>query len=378
MRGSFEALNLFVEIPDLAERLGPRFPFDERARFLEDPDRLREVVPLQLQIEQLAPGFAHLLLYEIGDVSLEAFGRLLPDAGRGFDVPPFQRLARLAQEALRGRDIHPHCAYFMCEAVPLLDRLPRIVEILRLGLKSVEDDLVGVPGAVVVAGFHPADGLQESRSDEADAGLSLRRSNLLDETLDSFADEVHEGDIEGTPGVRDQCDRALDVAPLPRLDGVVDDPLPFVDFESDPFRGDQEGFHLVHELRAYSVAAPSENSAPHPGQTVASAATRVSHTGQRNFSPSSRAVDTIEAESEAAAVSPASGELRATLFNDSMISRWSSLPSMIEARISSMLRPSRTGTSTGSCGPPARSNRVRAVWHEGHTRASASMEESQT
>src|SRR5437667_413199 len=228
MRGSFEALNLFVEIPDLAERLGPRFPFDERARFLEDPDRLREVVPLQLQIEQLAPGFAHLLLYEIGDVSLEAFGRLLPDAGRGFDVPPFQRLARLAQEALRGRDIHPHCAYFMCEAVPLLDRLPRIVEILRLGLKSVEDDLVGVPGAVVVAGFHPADGLQESRRDEADAGLSLRRSNLLDETLDSFADEVHEGDIEGTPGVRDQCDRALDVAPLPRLDGVVDDPLPFV------------------------------------------------------------------------------------------------------------------------------------------------------
>src|SRR5207247_1038766 len=159
MRGSFEALNLFVEIPDLAERLGPRFPFDERARLLEDPDRLRAVVPL-------------------------------------------------------------------------LDRLPRIVEILRLGLKSVEDDLVGVPGAVVVAGFHPADGLQESRRDEADAGLSLRRSNLLDETLDSFADEVHEGDIEGTPGVRDQCDRALDIAPLPRLDGVVDDPLPLVDFES--------------------------------------------------------------------------------------------------------------------------------------------------
>src|SRR5437667_460441 len=170
MRGSFEALNLFVEIPDLAERLGPRFPFDERARFLEDPDRLREVVPLQLQIEQLAPGFAHLLLYEIGDVS----------------------------------------------------------------------------------------------RDEADAGLSLRRSNLLDETLDSFADEVHEGDIEGTPGVRDQCDRALDVAPLPRLDGVVDDPLPLVDFESDPFRGDQEGFHLVHELRELSV-----EQLPVPGRNPA-------------------------------------------------------------------------------------------------------------
>src|SRR5438309_3193807 len=253
MRGSFEALNLFVEIPNLAERLGPRFPFDERTRFLEDPDRLREIVPLQLQIEQLAPGFAHLLLYEIRDVSLEAFGRLLPDAGRGFDVPPFQRLTGLAQEALRGRDIHPHRPHLVRESVPLLDRLPRIVEILCLRLKSVEDDLVGVPCAVVVASLHPTDGLQESRRDDADAGLSLRRSDLLDEALDSFADEVHKSDIEGTPGVRDECDRALDVAPLPRLDGIVDDPLPFVDFESDPFRGDEEGFHLVHELRELSV-----------------------------------------------------------------------------------------------------------------------------
>src|SRR5437879_11789702 len=102
MRGSFEALNLFVEIPDLAERLGPRFPFDDRARFLEDPDRLREVIPLQLQIEQLAPGFAHLLPNEIRDVSLQAFGRLAPGAGRGFDVPRFRRPARLAPGALRG------------------------------------------------------------------------------------------------------------------------------------------------------------------------------------------------------------------------------------------------------------------------------------
>src|SRR5437016_1966093 len=156
MRGSFEALNLFVEIPNLAERLGPRFPFDERTRFLEDPDRLREVVPLQLQIEQLAPGFTHLLLNEIRDVSLEAFRRLLADAGRGFDVPPFERLTGLAQEALRGRDIHPHRPHFVRESVP-------------------------------------------------------------------------------------------------RLDGIVDDPLPFVDFESDPFRGDEEGFHLVHELRELSV-----------------------------------------------------------------------------------------------------------------------------
>src|SRR5947207_13029568 len=114
MRGSFEALNLFVEIPDLAERLGPRFPFDERARFLEDPDRRCAVVPLQLQIEQLAPGFAHLLLYEIGDVSLEAFGGLLRDAGRGFDGAPFARLACVARQARRGRYFLPHCEYVRC------------------------------------------------------------------------------------------------------------------------------------------------------------------------------------------------------------------------------------------------------------------------
>src|SRR6267143_3226910 len=138
------------------------------------------------------------------------------------------------------------------------------------------------------------------------------------------------------------------------------------------------GTDALHTGHSYSVAAPSENSAPQPGHTVASAATRVSHTGQRNFSPSSRAVDIIDAESEAAAVSPDSGVWRATLFNDSMISRWSSLPSMIEARISSMLRPSLTGTSTGSCGPPARSNSVRSGWHEGHTRAAAPMDEPQT
>src|SRR5712691_7205799 len=81
------------------------------------------------------------------------------------------------------------------------------------------------------------------------------------------------------------------------------------------------GTDALHTGHSYSVAAPSENSAPQPGQTVASAATSVSHTGHRNFSPSSRAVDTMEAESEAVAVSPVSDVLRATLFSDSMISR---------------------------------------------------------
>src|SRR2546426_5296381 len=81
------------------------------------------------------------------------------------------------------------------------------------------------------------------------------------------------------------------------------------------------GTGALHTGHSYSVSAPSENSAPQPGQTVASAATRVSHTGQRNFSPSSRAVEMIEAELEAVAVSPDSDVLRATLFNDSMISR---------------------------------------------------------
>src|SRR5207249_7479732 len=35
------------------------------------------------------------------------------------------------------------------------------------------------------------------------------------------------------------------------------------------------GTDALHTGHSYSVAAPSENSAPHPGQTVASAATRV-------------------------------------------------------------------------------------------------------
>src|SRR5436853_7460627 len=76
------------------------------------------------------------------------------------------------------------------------------------------------------------------------------------------------------------------------------------------------GTDALHTGHSYSVAAPSENSAPHPGQTVASAATRVSHTGQRNFSPSSRAVDTIEADSVDDDVSADSGELRARHYDD--------------------------------------------------------------
>jgi len=79
----------------------------------------------------------------------------------------------------------------------------------------------------------------------------------------------------------------------------------------------------------------------------------------------------------AASTSADSGVSRATFFSVSKISRWSSLPSMIEARISSMLRPSFTGVSIGSR-PPPMSNKVRSVWHEGHTRAFASIGVSQT
>src|SRR5256714_8319087 len=81
------------------------------------------------------------------------------------------------------------------------------------------------------------------------------------------------------------------------------------------------GTDALQTGHSYSVAEPSENSAPQAGQTVASAATRVSHTGHRNFSPSSRAVEIMEADPEAVAVSPDSDVLRATLFSDSMISR---------------------------------------------------------
>src|SRR5713226_6164247 len=138
------------------------------------------------------------------------------------------------------------------------------------------------------------------------------------------------------------------------------------------------GTEALHTGHSYSVDSPSEISAPQPGQTVVLAATRVSHTGHRNFSPSSGGVALTDVEVRAATTSPDSGVFLATLLRDSMISRWSSLPSMIEARISSMLRPSLTGTSTVSWDPPARSNKVRSVWHEGQTRASTSTEESQT
>src|SRR6266545_4331624 len=52
---------------------------------------------------------------------------------------------------------------------------------------------------------------------------------------------------------------------------------------------------------------------------------------------------------------------------------------MMDARISSMLRPSFSATLTVSWDVwPPMSNSARSVWHEGHTRASASIGESQT
>src|SRR3989475_12621980 len=67
----------------------------------------------------------------------------------------------------------------------------------------------------------------------------------------------------------------------------------------------------------------------------------------------------------------------ATISHVTKFSLCSTFHPMIDARISSMLRPSLTGTSPGSREPPT-SNRVKSVWHEGHMRAAASIGESQT
>src|SRR5207244_1595553 len=83
--------------------------------------------------------------------------------------------------------------------------------------------------------------------------LAFRRSDSCRAPREPPADEVHEGDVEGPPGVRDERDRPLDVAPFPCLNRIVDDSLPFFNLEPDPFRGDQEGLHLVHELGELAV-----------------------------------------------------------------------------------------------------------------------------
>src|SRR3989442_1765168 len=142
-------------------------------------------------------------------------------------------------------------------------------------------------------------------------------------------------------------------------------------------RSASAGTEVLHTGHSYSVASPSENSAPQPGHTVASAETSVSHTGQRNCSPRSAAASMAGLGFASAPSSADSGVSRATFLSVSKISRGASLPSMIEARISSMLRPSLTGISSGSVLVPM-SNKVRSVWHEGHTRASASIGVSQT
>src|SRR3989442_8528409 len=142
-------------------------------------------------------------------------------------------------------------------------------------------------------------------------------------------------------------------------------------------RSASAGTEALQTGHSYSVASPSENSAPQPEQTVASAETSVSQTGHRNCSPRSAAASVTARGFVAASTSADSGVSRATFFSVSKISRWSSLPSMIEARISSMLRPSFTGVSVGTR-PPPMSYTVRSVWHEGHTSAIASIAVSQT
>src|SRR5437773_5420589 len=43
------------------------------------------------------------------------------------------------------------------------------------------------------------------------------------------------------------------ISPFSCLDRVVDDPLPFLDLEADPFRGDEERLDFVHELGEFAV-----------------------------------------------------------------------------------------------------------------------------
>src|SRR5439155_1319900 len=310
----------------------PILLLDRRAGPLQDPDRLGQIVPLELEVQELAPSLSHLLLHELGHVARPAIVRLLPDPCRGCEIPALQGVAGLAEHAFGALDLHAHRSHLLDQAVSVIDRPAGIVEVLRLGLEPSQDALVEVPGAVVVARLHATDRFEETGGDGVRARLSLGRSDFLDEAFDAASDEVDEGNVEGATGVGDQRDRAFDVPPFACLDRVVDDPLPFLDLEADPFRGDEERLDFVHELResagtealhtghSYSVDSPSENSAPQAGHTVASAATRVSQTGQRNFSPSSRDTEVADA----ASTSPDSGELRATLFRDSMISRWSS------------------------------------------------------
>ena len=141
----------------------------------------------------------------------------------------------------------------MDQAVSVIDRPAGIVEVLRLGLEPSQDALVEVPGAVVVARLHATDRFEETGGDGVRARLSLGRSDFLDEAFDAASDEVDEGNVEGATGVGDQRDRAFDVPPFACLDRVVDDPLPFLDLEADPFRGDEERLDFVHELREFAV-----------------------------------------------------------------------------------------------------------------------------
>src|SRR5436309_13860183 len=127
------------------------------------------------------------------------------------------------------------------------------MEVLRLGLEPSQDALVKVPGAVVVARLHATDRLEEARGDGVRARLSLGRSDFLDEAFDAGSNEVDERNVEGATGVGDQRDRAFDISPFSCLDRVVDDPLPFLDLEADPFRGDEERLDFVHELGEFAV-----------------------------------------------------------------------------------------------------------------------------
>src|SRR5207245_1372220 len=236
-----EALNGLVELADLPERVAPCPLLDGVARVFEEADRTGEVVPWHLQVQQLVPGLPHLLLDERRDVPVHPFLRPLPEPEGAGDIPPVERLTPLPEESLRVAEVHAHRAGLAREPIAVVDDLARLVEAFRLRMERPEGPLQPVPGSVVVARLQPADGLLELRRRRLDARVPFGGAEFLDDGVDLSADEVDEGDVQRSTGVRDERDRAFDVASLARLDRVVDDPLPLLDLEPDPLCGDQEG-----------------------------------------------------------------------------------------------------------------------------------------
>src|SRR3989475_753695 len=162
------------------------------------------------------------------DASLPGPCTLLPARGAAGGFPPVERFAAVPEESLGVAEDQPHAPRLAREAIAAIDHLAGLVEVLRIGLERAKRQLEPVPGRVVVARLQPTDGLLELRGRRLDARIPFRGAQFLEERVDLAADEVDERHVERASGVRDERDRALDVASLPRLDRVVDDPFPVI------------------------------------------------------------------------------------------------------------------------------------------------------